>query len=205
MKSEKTITEDPTMEDLFEEQLMQELRENYVNKGEIQVNTPDCVNEPLMSDMNIFLAGTIDNGASTNWQKHVITAFRKVLYTPFISTTFHNPRVESWDPQASSEAQMRQIQWELKYLTSADIVLVNILEDSKSPITLMELGLLVGRNDTRKAVLVCCPPGFYRYDNVKAICELGGLLLYNTEFEMMLALYKIVNKHNENVILNAPK
>lgn len=47
--------------------------------------------------------------------------------------------------------------------------------DSKAPITLLELGLF---NDDN--VVVCCPKEFYRYGNVKMVCDRYGITIVET-------------------------
>ena len=60
-----------------------------------------------------------------------------------------------------------------------------LLDDSKSPISLLELGLYA---ETKKLV-VFCTPNFYRWDNVRLTCE-----KYNIELVQDLHPLIIVNK-----------
>ena len=46
---------------------------------------------------SIFLAGTIDNGDSIDWQKKLIEKFKD------IDIKIYNPRREHWDKKASKE------------------------------------------------------------------------------------------------------
>jgi hypothetical protein len=83
-----------------------------------------------------------------------------------------NPRRESWDSswvQKESNPQFNhQVNWELSGIEDADIVFFNILPDSKSPITLMELGICAL---VKEQVIVCCPKEFYRSGNVQVVCS----------------------------------
>jgi hypothetical protein len=59
---------------------------------------------------------------------------------------------------------------------------MNILPESKSPITLLELGLHA--NSSR--LMVCCPDGFYRKGNVEVVCHRHNIPLFN-DFETAVA------------------
>ncbi len=134
--------------------------------------------------ITFFLAGTIDNGESLDWQKEISD------YSNEIGVNVFNPRRSNWDKDAGSKEIVRQIDWELEHLEKADIIVMNILEDSKSPISLMEIGLFAR---TRK-LMVFCPEEFYRYDNVRKVCEKYGVKLYNTNDVAFIAdkLTKII-------------
>jgi hypothetical protein len=53
---------------------------------------------------------------------------------------------------------------------------MNILGNSKSPISLMEIGLFAKEHK----LIVFCNPNFYRYDNVRIVCERYKVPLYDT-------------------------
>ena len=117
----------------------------------------------------IFLAGTIDMGNSRDWQKEIYEMFggmegRYILF---------NPRQENWDASRPGEIDY-QVRWELEHLEEADMIIMYILGTSKSPISLLEMGLHArsGKMD------VICEPDFYRYDNVRITCEYYNVPLY---------------------------
>lgn len=117
----------------------------------------------------IFLAGTIDMGNSVDWQARLKEYFsgkegRYILY---------NPRRGSWNGGADGEMEY-QVNWELEHLEKADIIIMNILGSSKSPITLLEMGL----HARSGKLYVACEPSFYRYDNVRITCAYYGIPLY---------------------------
>ena len=72
-----------------------------------------------------------------------------------------NPRKETWTEE--NGALVRQIGWELKRLEAADYVLFYFPATSLAPISLLELGVVLGLG---KPVIVCCEQGYYRYTNV---------------------------------------
>lgn len=122
----------------------------------------------------IFLAGTIDNGDSTDWQQELINTINGVeLRRP---TSIYNPRRKEWPSSDDHREIDRQIEWELSHLEKADLIVMNILANSKSPISLMELGLFAREG----RLMVFCPKTFYRYDNVRNVCKRYEVPLHTT-------------------------
>jgi hypothetical protein len=135
----------------------------------------------------IFLAGTIEMGDSEDWQSKVTNALADRPYNIL------NPRRDNWDSSWSQEFEnpnfYQQVTWELNALDKADIIILNILPDSKSPITLFELGL---HADSGK-ILVCCPKGFYRKGNVDIVCEKFNIPLYENLEKLLHDNFYITN------------
>jgi len=148
--------------------------------------------------ITFFLAGTIDNGESLDWQKEISD------YSNEIGVNVFNPRRNNWDKDAGSKEIVRQIDWELEHMEKADYIIMNILGNSKSPISLLELGL----HARDGKLIVFCPKSFYRYDNVRVTCETYGVKLYSIEdyknnideIKLLMLEKKNVNrtKHQEN-------
>lgn len=113
---------------------------------------------------SIFLGGTIDMGNSVDWQSQVIEALKDE------DITLYNPRRKDWDSsweQKEENAEFRkQVNWELMCLEKSDLVILYFAPESKSPISLLELGLFHKKN-----MIVCCPEGFYRKGNVDIVCR----------------------------------
>lgn len=130
----------------------------------INVITPEFDKGNIFPDVNIFLAGTIDNGQSRNWQQEFIDKL-SVIKTDNVINIF-NPRRDNWDMSATDEEIEQQILWEDTHLSASDLIIFNFLEGSLSPITLLELGerLALGHN-----VVVICNDRFWRYINVRYI------------------------------------
>ena len=125
------------------------------------VYTPDNCTEYIKEPdgrLTVFLAGTIDNGSSIDWQQELI---KKLADRNDI--VLYNPRKASWDPNAGPDAVEKQILWELEMQDKVDIVVMNIIPGSKSPICLLELGLHLGKG---KPLMLLCSEGFYRWTNV---------------------------------------
>lgn len=121
--------------------------------------------------ITIFLAGSIEMGVAEDWQNEAIDLFKKLLPKGLQSKVqILNPRRDDWDstwertyedPQFS-----QQVRWELKSLQESDYILMYFDPGTKSPITLLELGLFVGKN-----LIVVCPEGYWRKGNVDIVCE----------------------------------
>ena len=140
----------------------------------------------------IFLAGTIDNGNSEDWQTSCYKHFANK------SITVYNPRRDSWNSSMDSSINnpdlVEQVEWELDALRESNIILMNFLPNSKSPITLLELGLFA--KDAK--LVVICPDEFYRSGNVKVVCKQYGIPCLNTleeGIEFTLKLYEQATKY----------
>lgn len=121
-----------------------------------------------------FLAGTIDSGNSPNWQKQLYERLSKDKDLAGRLTIF-NPRRDEW-PDDGSDEVIRQIKWEHKHMDEADTIIMNIIGESKSPISLMEIGMY----SQSGKLIVFCPEDFYRFDNVKVVCEKYDIPLHTT-------------------------
>lgn len=112
----------------------------------------------------VFLAGSIEMGKAKDWQKEMEDFFEKEGWGTF------NPRRKDWDSsweQSIEDPQFyQQVSWELDGLEKADMVLLYLEPDTKSPISLLELGKFSIPGKT----FVVCPDGFWRKGNVDIFC-----------------------------------
>jgi len=158
----------------------------------IEVKAP---NEVDVSNILVFLAGTIDNGNSHDWQKDLVDRLR--LEVPD-SVTAINPRRNNWDPtwrQDYSDPKFKeQVDWELYYMNMSDIVFFYIGKGSKSPISLMELGIAAG---VRDHVIVFCEEGYYRKGNVDAVCRMFELTTVKTWDEAVSSILWEISECNK--------
>ena len=127
----------------------------------------------------IFMAGTIDMGNSRDWQMELYETFSSMdgRYILF------NPRQEHWDASRPGEMDY-QVRWELDHLEQADMIVMYILGTSKSPISLLEMGLHARGGKMH----VICEKDFYRYDNVRITCDWYGVPMYETLDEFLKVL-----------------
>ena len=117
-----------------------------------------------------------DMGSSRDWQAEAFEYFSSLpgKYILF------NPRQGNWDSSKPGEMDY-QVNWELEHLEQADIIIMYIIGTSKSPITLLEMGLFARSGK----LYVACEPDFYRHDNVRITCARYGVPLYDTIEEML--------------------
>jgi hypothetical protein len=122
----------------------------------------------------IFLAGSIEMGSAEPWQDELIKRYDSY------EVVFFNPRRPDWDSSWSdtSDAFNEQVNWELDHLEMADMIILYFDPETKSPISLLELGLFA--RDYK--IVVCCPDGFWRKGNVRIVCERAKIpLIHNKE------------------------
>jgi hypothetical protein len=87
----------------------------------------------------IFLAGSIEMGLAENWQEKTVRELSE------FDVVLLNPRRDDWDSswtQSINNPQFReQVEWELKAMEDATDIIMYFSPGTKSPITLLELGL----------------------------------------------------------------
>ena len=136
---------------------------------------------PVKQDKSIFLAGTIEMGDSVDWQTDLVT----YLSNQDIHADIYNPRRTNWDAswkQGFEEPQFfQQVTWELDAMERADIIIMNILPESKSPVSLLELGIYASSGK----LIVCCPDEFYRSGNVHIVCRRYNIPLFKDMRELL--------------------
>lgn len=134
-------------------------------------------------EIRIFLAGSIEMGVAEMWQDRIARDLR------LEDVVLFNPRRDDWDSswkQEASNAQFsEQVNWELDHINSSDIVVFYFDPGTKSPITLMELGYVIGQDFGAKGIVVCCPDGFWRKGNVEIMCQRHDVPLVNTYEELI--------------------
>lgn len=118
------------------------------------------------TEIRIFLAGSIEMGAAERWQDRVVREM-----SDYDNIVFFNPRRDDWDSswtQSIDNAQFYdQVTWELDWLDASDFVFMYFDPATKSPITLLEMGLYARSGK----LVVVCPEEFYRKGNVDVTCE----------------------------------
>ena len=146
----------------------------------------------ISKNMSIFLAGTIDMGNSEDWQQKIA----KFFALSNVDVDIYNPRRLKWNSELKQSSETpefyQQVNWELDAMKKADLIIMNFLPDSQSPITLLELGLFASSGK----LLVACPDKFWRSGNVQIVCNNYNIPLYK-DLESLLRensdLFKIKN------------
>ena len=130
----------------------------------------------------IFLAGSIEMGVAENWQARVASDLADY------NVVLLNPRRDDWDLswcQSIHNSEFnKQVTWELDGIENSDIVIFYFDPNTKSPITLMELGIVTDTSNWG-GVFVCCPDGFWRKGNVEMVCDRYSIPLFNTYEELI--------------------
>jgi Nucleoside 2-deoxyribosyltransferase like len=126
-------------------------------------NAPEKITK--VNKPSVFLAGSIDDGHSKNWQNYVIEFFSDG------AIDIYNPRRIDWDASWKQHITdtnfYEQVTWELKAMEMAESIIMNFVPGSLSPISLLEFGL---HANTSK-LSVCCPEAFWKSGNFQIVCQ----------------------------------
>lgn len=156
------------------------------------VTSPNKIEDA--ENYNIFLAGSIEMGSAENWQQELIE-----LLSKYKDINILNPRRDVWDAtwkqSINNPSFKEQVNWELDGIEIADLVIFYFDPATKSPITMLELGMVLGQGDTD--VIIYCPEGFWRKGNIEVLCDRAGksaYLHYDKE-EFLWHVEYYVNEH----------
>jgi hypothetical protein len=142
--------------------------------------------------LTVFLAGSIEMGAATKWQDKVAIELKD-----YANVVILNPRRDDWDSsweQKKSNPQFReQVEWELEAQENAGLIAMYFDEETKSPITLLELGLFAA---TRK-LIVCCPEDYWKEGNVDIVCERYSVYQVNSLEQLISKIKESADKKLE--------
>ena len=156
-----------------------------------QVIRPNSAEKANNKNLSIFLAGSIEMGSAEDWQKVLISEILQMNK----NITIYNPRRDDWDSswvQEQANPQFNhQVNWELNSLEVSDIIFMYFSPETKSPISLLELGL----NAANKKMIVCCPDGFWRKGNVDVVCSRMGIPLFTDMKSAIGALKTKINQY----------
>ena len=115
----------------------------------------------------VFLAGSIEMGTAEFWQDKIVSGLKDTGWT------FLNPRRDDWDStweqKISNPKFFEQVNWELQGIEEAEHIIIYFDPNTKSPISLLELGFVAG-SAPEKAIVIC-PEGFWRKGNVDIMCD----------------------------------
>ncbi len=142
----------------------------------------------LYNNSSVFLAGTIEMGNSIDWQQDIVEMLSDV------DGIILNPRRDNWDSSWEQKLDnpmfREQVEWELYGITHADVVIMNILPNSISPITLIEFGLVV----KNKNLIICCPDQYFRKGNIDVTSAFYGVPVFNSYEKFKDAIKKAFNQ-----------
>ena len=142
----------------------------------------------IKTGYSIFIAGSIEEGKAVDWQTKIEKALSKS------DIIIYNPRRDDWDStwvQSIDNPQFRgQVEWELEAQEKATIIVMYFDPKTKSPISLLELGLF-GKD---RKMIVCCPKGFWRKGNVDVVCNRYDINQVDTLDKLIDIIVKIDKK-----------
>jgi hypothetical protein len=140
--------------------------------------------------LTVFLAGTIEMGMSEDWQSFITDFFKDEKNVVFL-----NPRRldwdSSWEQKITNPHFKAQVVWELEGLEMADLIIMYLDPKTKSPISMLELGLFL-----KKPMIVCCPDGFWRKGNIDVICEKYKVEQAETLIDLVAAVQAEISKRH---------
>lgn len=139
-------------------------------------------------EVTIFLAGSIEMGAAVDWQTEVtneLTMRQDASYKNNVTwlrpITILNPRRDDWNSawtQSIKNPQFnQQVTWELESLERADFIYMHFDPKTKSPITLLELGMCAPMKHEK--LIINCPDKFWRKGNVEIMAAKYGCTMVN--------------------------
>lgn len=141
----------------------------------MKVITPIDKDTALYQHKTIFLAGSIEMGNAEEWQNYIIEKLSQkdnlIIYNPR-----RNDWDSSWEQKETNLEFNHQVNWELNKLMVSNIIFMYFSPNTKSPISLLELGLFAS---TGKMIVVC-PDGFWRKGNVQIVCNRYNIPIFNT-------------------------
>jgi hypothetical protein len=139
-----------------------------IKKKNLEINEVKVIKAPGDThgeNNGVFLAGSIEMGKAVEWQQEIEDKLED------FDVTLFNPRRDDWDSsweQSIDNKEFKeQVVWELDSLDKASKIIFYMDKDTKSPITLLELGLHARDGNC----CVYCPDGFWKKGNVDIICE----------------------------------
>ncbi len=152
---------------------------------------------PIALDLNdrmLFLAGSINQGVTADWQSDMAAIFDKRGYMVL------NPRREEWDAswvQSIDNPHFKeQVEWELSGLANSSFVFFYFHGDNMSPISLFELGYVINHPRPKK-IIVVADEDYQRRGNLEVVCKRHSIPLFES-----LLNYLALDQESEGVFFD---
>ncbi len=149
-----------------------------VNERIIVLNPGDQL--PMMSgdSVKVYLGGTMDfSSANNDWQQLWIDGLVKLsdpikglLLIKNVNWVIFNPHVLPQNPLApnlDNPEFVQTMQWRMQMMDQADMVFLNIMNKSVSPVPILEFGSLL----TSGKLIVRCGEQHQIYSQIRLYCE----------------------------------
>lgn len=148
----------------------------------MHIKPPQNIAKRNRDRKSVFLAGSIEMGKAENWQDKLAVEFDKQGWDIL------NPRRDDWDSTWKQDFEnpqfFQQVTWELNALEHSDLIVMYFDPNTKSPISLLEMGLFARSGKLR----VVCPEGFWRKGNVEIVCQFYNIPFYEDINVLLLDL-----------------
>lgn len=147
----------------------------------------------------IFLGGTIEMGNSEDWQNRITNDLSDQ------DVILLNPRRDDFDVTQEQSINnsyfLKQVNWELDGLMNSDLIIMYLLPNTLSPISLLEIGLMTDSQICRKneKVIICCPDGFWRKGNIEIISKRFGIELVDDYFSLFTKVLEKINNDKKYI------
>jgi Nucleoside 2-deoxyribosyltransferase like len=143
----------------------------------------------------IFLGGSIEMGNCEDWQSKITQDLSDK------DVILLNPRRDDFDStqeQSINNPYFRnQVEWELDGLMRADLIIMYLLPNTLSPISLLEIGLMTDSftcdRQNNDKIIICCPDGFWRKGNIEVVARRFGITLVNDYFSLITKVLEKIN------------
>lgn len=156
---------------------------------------------PKGNSVRVFLAGSIEQGSAENWQTRIVDHL-KTIETPNELEIF-NPRRDNWDSSWPNDPHFdefrNQVLWELEHISLSDVVFFWFDPNTKSPISLLELGIVL---TSEKHVIIYCPKEFYRYGNVEITASTFGEPVFTDPEQAIDRLTSLLQKQHKRIYVD---
>ena len=151
---------------------------------------PEEIND--CTSKTIFLAGSIEMGKAVDWQSALIGDITKQSVSKDVFIL--NPRRPDWknwsDLSVDNPEFVEQVEWELRGLRLANIIVMFFAENTISPISLLEFGL----NAESGKLVVYCEKGYSRKGNVDIVCRTYGITQASSYTQLLeIVMDRLVN------------
>jgi len=149
-----------------------------VNERIVVLNPGDQVPAITNDSVKVYLAGTMDFGAAENdWQNIWVDGLSKLsdpikglLLIKNVNWIVFNPKVppqQNLAPTLDNQEFVQTMQWRMTMMDMADVVFLNIMNKSTSPIPILEFGSLL----TSGKLIVRCGEQHQIYSQIRLYCE----------------------------------
>lgn len=158
--------------------------------------------DDIKNPITIFLAGSIEGDKAERWQDKLIALLTSKFGKSDYNVVILNPRRPdydaSWSPKSDQPNFCAQVNWELDCLELSNLVVFYFDKNTKSPITLLELGKLSEMDNASERILVCCDYDFWRSGNVDIVCNRKYIPVYREMNDWILSVCDTIENFQKN-------